>query len=190
MKVALVGGTGKFGQALAAHLRATDEVVIGSRDAGRAQDAAAALGVRGTTNEEAVRGADLVVLATNAAATVETARDLSAAIGRTPVLCVASDLAVHERSIAEQVAAVLGAPVAAGLHTLAARTVGHEQDALVCGDDDAAKAPALELAGRLARPVDAGPLSSARVLEGLVGLLIAVNRRYRVHAGIRVTGLP
>jgi 8-hydroxy-5-deazaflavin:NADPH oxidoreductase len=190
MKVALVGGTGKFGQALAAGLRSTDEVVIGSRDAGRAQEAGAALGVRGATNEQAVRGADLVVLATNADATVATARELSAAIGRTPVLCVASDLTAREPSLAEQVADVLEAPVAAGMHTLAARTVGREQDALVCGDDEAAKARALELAGRLARPVDAGPLSSARILEGLVGLLIVINKRYRTHAGIRLTGLP
>jgi NADPH-dependent F420 reductase len=190
MKVALVGGTGKFGQALAARLRLTDEVVIGSRDAGRAQEAATALGVRGATNEQAVRGADLVVLATNADATVATARELSAAIGHTPVLCVASDLTAREPSLAEQVADVVEAPVAAGLHTLAARTIGLEQDALVCGDEEEAKTLALRLAGRLARPVDAGPLSSARVLEGLVGVIIVINRRYRVHAGIRITGLP
>ena len=61
---------------------------------------------------------------------------------------------------------------------------------LLSANEEAAKAPALELAGRLARPVDAGPLSSARVLEGLVGVIIGINRRYRVHAGIRITGLP
>jgi 8-hydroxy-5-deazaflavin:NADPH oxidoreductase len=191
VRVAIVGGTGAFGHALAASLRSTDDVVIGSRDAARARDAAAALGVEGATNEEAVRGADLVVLASKAGAALEAARELREAIGETPVLCVASELVVAgERSLAERIADELDAPVAAGLHTLAARTVGREQDALVCGDGERAKELALELAGRLGRPVDAGPLRGARALEGLVGVIVAVNKRYKVHAGVRLTGLP
>ena len=71
MKVAIVGGTGAFGRALVNRLRATgDEVVIGSRDAGRAKELALAYGVEGGGNDEAVRGVDLFVLSvrSNAAA--------------------------------------------------------------------------------------------------------------------------
>lgn len=191
MRVAIVGGTGKFGRALASRLRETDDVVIGSRDAERAQDTAAGLGVQGATNEDAVRGVDLVVLAVKADSALDTARELRAAIGTTPVLSVASDLRVHERSLAERTADELDAPVAAGLHTIAARTVGTEQDVLVCGDDEPAKTLALELAARVVegRAFDAGPLESARALEGLTGVIVNVNKRYRAHAGIRLTGL-
>jgi hypothetical protein len=189
--VAIVGGTGKFGRALAARLSETDDVVIGSRDADRAREAAAELGVEGAANENAVQGVDLVVLAVKADSALETARGLREAIGRTPVLSVASDLRVHERSLAERTADELDAPVAAGLHTIAARTVGSEQDVLVCGDDDRAKVPALELAARVVagRAFDAGALESARALEGLTGVIVALNKRYRAHGGIRLTGL-
>jgi hypothetical protein len=189
--VAIVGGTGKFGRALAAQLRETDDVVIGSRDAERARGAAAELGVEGAANENAVQGVDLVVLAVKADSALDTARELREAIGGTPVLSVASDLHVHERSLAERTAEELDAPVAAGLHTIAARTVGSEQDVLVCGDDDRAKTPALVLAARVVagRAFDAGALESARVLEGLTGVIVALNKRYRAHAGIRLTGL-
>jgi hypothetical protein len=191
MRVAIVGGTGKFGRALASRLRQTDAVVIGSRDADRAREAAAELGVEGAANADAVRGVELVVLAVKADSALDTARELRAAIGGTPVLSVASDLRVHERSLAERTADELDAPVAAGLHTIAARTVGTEQDVLVCGDDDRAKTLALELASRVVegRAFDVGPLESARALEGLTGVIVNVNKRYRVHAGIRLTGL-
>jgi NADPH-dependent F420 reductase len=192
VKVAILGGTGKFGTALARRLATTDEVVIGSRDAERARAAAAELGVQGASNEDAVDGVELVVLAVDASAALETARALRAAIGTTPVLSVASELIVKgERSIAERVADELDAPVAAGLHTVAASTIGEEQDTLVCGDDDDAKALALELAGRAVagRAIDAGKLRNARALEGLTGVIVAVNKRYKAHAGIRLTGV-
>jgi NADPH-dependent F420 reductase len=191
VRVAIVGGTGKFGRALASRLSATDDVVIGSRDAERARETAAELGVEGAANEDAVRDVDLVVLAVKADSALDTARELRAAIGSTPVLSVASDLRVHERSLAERTADELDAPVAAGLHTIAAKTVGTEQDVLVCGNDERAKTPALELADRVVegRAFDAGPLESARALEGLTGVIVNVNKRYRAHAGIRLTGL-
>jgi NADPH-dependent F420 reductase len=192
MKVAILGGTGDFGSALAKQLAATDDVVIGSRDADRARAAAAELGVAGATNEEAVVGADLVVLACSASAALVMAQSLREAIGTTPVLSVASELQVKgDRSLAEHVADALDAPVAAGLHTVAASSVGAPQDALVCGDDADAKALALELAGRVVggRAIDAGPLRNARALEGLTGVIVAVNRRYKAHAGVTLTGL-
>jgi NADPH-dependent F420 reductase len=204
MKVAIVGGTGAFGRALAGRLREVgqDEVVIGSRDAQRASAAAEELGVDGGPNEEIVREADLVVLAVNSNATLETARELADVIGTTPVLCVASDLRFtpagvlpgkHQGSLAEEVARVLRAPVASGLQSFAAAnlTAGDPGDALICGDDDRAKELALELAGRLSdRAIDVGPLGNSRALEGMTAVILNVNKRYKAHAGIRLTGLP
>jgi 8-hydroxy-5-deazaflavin:NADPH oxidoreductase len=205
VRIALVGGTGSFGTALAKRaLAAGDTVVIGSRDAGRAAAAAAELGAEGATNEDAVRGADLVVLATKADGALETARALREAIGATPVLCVASELRFTKEgvfpsedsaSIAERVAAELDGPVVAGLHSLAAATLGGdeppEEDVLVCGDDPDAKALALELAAKIAdgRALDAGPLAGARALEGMTAVIVNLNKRYKAHVGIRVTGI-
>src|SRR6185312_15836436 len=85
VRIAVVGGTGSFGRALARRLAEADyEVVIGSRDAERAAEIAAELGVEGATNADACRSADLVALATKAEAAVDTARQLHDAIGATP----------------------------------------------------------------------------------------------------------
>jgi hypothetical protein len=205
MRVAVVGGTGPFGTALAGRLHeAGIDVVIGSRNPERAALAAAQLGVDGATNAEAVDGVDLVVLAVNADAALETARSLRAAIGSTPVLSVASELRVtrngvlpspESSSLAERIQGELDAPVVAGLHSLAASSLGAgeppREDAFVCGDDPEAKARALELAGRViaGRALDAGPLAGARALEGLTAVIINLNKRYGGRAGIRVAGV-
>lgn len=204
MKVAVVGGTGSFGRAVATRLvGAGIDVVIGSRDAERAREAAQAVGGEGATNAEAARGVDLVVLAVKAEAAVDTARELCEAIGRTPVLSVASELSfgaggvkpsADAASVAQRTQDVLDAPVLAGLHSLAASTLSDappDEDALVCGDDADAKQLALELAQKLVsgRAIDAGPLASARALEGMTAVIVNVNKRYRAHAGIRITGL-
>ena len=208
MRVAVLGGTGSFGRALAVRLLAggEDEVVIGSRDASRAAAAAVEVGsgATGAANEDAVRGVDLVVLAVKADGALETARAVADALGTTPLLSVASAIAVRKgvgalpdpdaRSLAERVQAVVGAPVCAGLHSIAAASLGAsrpDEDALVCGDDEAAKELALGLAGRVVsgRALDAGPLQSARALEGLTAVIVNLNRRYKAHAGVRVTGL-
>jgi 8-hydroxy-5-deazaflavin:NADPH oxidoreductase len=198
VKVAIVGGTGDFGLALARRLvEAGDEVVIGSRDAERAQEKASEVGAAaGAANEQAVSGADLVVLATNAAATLATATDLAEAIGTTPVLSVASDLrSTDSLSLAQRTQELVRAPVAAGLHSLAAGKLAQglpDEDAFVCGDDADAKALALELGAKVVagRALDAGPLASARALEGMTAVIVSLNKRYKGHAGIRVTGLP
>jgi 8-hydroxy-5-deazaflavin:NADPH oxidoreductase len=132
-----------------------------------------------------------------------TASGLVDAIGETPVLSVASELrftkaGVHptedERSIAERTQELLRAPVVAGLHSLAAASLAHgkaDGDALVCGDDERAKELALALAAQVVngRALDAGPLASARALEGMTAVIVNLNRRYKGHAGVRIVGL-
>jgi 8-hydroxy-5-deazaflavin:NADPH oxidoreductase len=205
MKVAIVGGTGAFGTALARRLTEDGvEVTIGSRDADRAAAAAAQVGAaEGLENAEAVRGAELVVLAVDASAALSTTSELAEAIGETPVLSVASQIRVKDGSalpsddplsLAERMQHLLRGPVVAGLHSLAAKSLADgkaEGDALVCGDDDAAKAAALELAEKLVagRPLDAGPLASARALEGMTAVIVNLNRRYKGRAGLRFEGL-
>ena len=204
MRVAIVGGTGAFGRALAQRLHeiGKDEIVIGSRDADRARATAEELGVDGGRNEDVVSDVDLVVLAVKSSATLETAAELANAIGATPVLCVASDLRFsdegvlpgrHQGSLAEEVERIVRAPVASGLQSFAAANLrdGDPGDALICGGEDPAKELALELAGRLAdRSIDAGPLANSRALEGMTSVILNVNKRYKAHAGIRLTGLP
>jgi hypothetical protein len=210
VRVAILGGTGSFGKALTARLVAVggDEIVIGSRDAARARETAAELGggtVSGATNDDAVRDADLVVLAVKADAALDTARALSSELGTTPLLSVASDIRFEKGvgmlpdpdrlSLAERVQLLVEAPVVAGLHSIAAANLDgamlDDEDALVCGDDAEAKALALEFAGTLVggRALDAGPLASARALEGLTAVIVNLNRRYKAHAGVRITGV-
>jgi len=207
MKVAILGGTGSFGRALAARLVAVgeDEVVIGSRDAERARAAAAELGpaVEGAENGDAVRGADIAVLAVKAEAALDTAKEVAEALGGTPLLSVASHLSFSRdgvrpepdaRSLAERIQDVVTAPVVAGLQSIAAANLDEappEEDALVCGDHQEAKELALSLVSKLVagRALDAGPLAGARTLEGLTAVIVNLNRRYKAHAGITVTGI-
>ena len=209
MKVAILGGTGSFGRALAATLVALgdDEVVIGSRDAERAQAAAAELGggATGAANADAVRGVDLAVLAVKADAALETARDVAGCARHDAApLRRERDRASSEgrgmlpdpdaRSLAERVQDVVAAPVAAGLHSIAAASLDGErpdEDALVCGDDERAKELVARARGpaRRGRALDAGPLASARALEGMTAVIVNLNRRYKAHAGVRVTGI-
>jgi NADPH-dependent F420 reductase len=206
VRVAILGGTGSFGRAMAARLVALgeDEVVIGSRDAERAAETARELGGRatGATNEDAVRGADLAVLAVKAEAALGTAAAVAAALGETPLFSVASALGFSKsgvrpdpeaRSLAERVQDLVAAPVAAGLHSIAAANLADEPpDEDAFGDDPRAKELALALSAKLVagRALDAGPLASARTLEGMTAVIVNLNRRYKAHAGIRVSGIP
>jgi NADPH-dependent F420 reductase len=201
MKVAILGGTGKFGRALATRLaEAGDDVVIGSRDAERAREIAEKLGVRGARNDE-VGDVDLVVLAVEAGAALATVRSQTLTA---PLLSVAAEVEFsggtavppgHMPSLAERIADVVDVKVAAGLHSLAAVKLAAarpDQDTFVCGDDEETKQLGLELASKVVegRAIDAGPLAAERALEAMTAVLLNVNRGYRTHAGLRVTGLP
>jgi 8-hydroxy-5-deazaflavin:NADPH oxidoreductase len=203
MRVAILG-TGKFGRALAIRLvEAGDDVVIGSRDEGRAREVAAALGARGERNEVAAALGELIVLAVPADVAVSTAQALRSLLA-TPVLSVAAELefaggtarpAPRSKAIAEAVAEIVTVPVVAGLHTIAARRLEKsrpDEDAFVCGNDPDAKALALQMTQRVisGRALDAGPLQSARALESMTAVLLNLNRDYKTHTGLRVTGLP
>jgi len=204
MRVAVLGGTGAFGSALARRLvEAGIDVTIGSRDAERATATAAELGARGLANADAVHDVDLIVLSVDATAALATAAELADALGETPVLSVASELRVEkgsafptddQLSLAERTQQLLRGPVVAGLHSLAASSLAEgktEGDAFVCGDDESAKAAALDLAATLVtgRALDAGPLASARALEAMTAVIVNLNRRYRGHAGLQIVGL-
>src|ERR671937_690757 len=156
MKVSIVGGTGAFGRALAARLRDLDfDVAVGSRERQRGWERGVELGVRGGSNEEIVNDADLVVLAVKSNAALDTARELADAIGETPVLCVASDLRFTDdgvlpgresRSLAEELAETIPAPIASGLQSVSAVELSaHDppgQDAPGCGGHPGAEPPA------------------------------------------------
>ena len=202
MNVAILGGTGPFGRGLATRLVAEGvEVVIGSRDPEKAREVAQQIGCRGLRNVAAVSGMDLVVLAVNANAVISAAHEIRDLL-RSPLLSVASELefaggrafpVATTKSLAERTAEIVDTPVAAGLHSLAAGKLANEkpdEDAFVCGRDEA-KQLALELAQRVVggRAVDAGPLAVARALEGMTAAIVNVNRTYKTHAGLRVTGL-
>lgn len=205
MKVAILGGTGKFGCALAKRLVAAgDEVAIGSRIAERAEAAAARLGTRGGLNAQVAGFGDLVVLAVPADVALDTVREIGGLFAA-PVLSVGSRLEFaagtarplpDTRSLAERISESVDVPVAAGLHTIAARRLDRDEppddDAFVCGNDADATARALELAGHVVagRAIHAGPLQVARALEGLAAMLLNLNRAYKTHTGLRVTGLP
>jgi NADPH-dependent F420 reductase len=126
---------------------------------------------------------------------VDTTVPLAATTGGKPTRM----LGVWQGSAAEQVRELTppGTPVLAAFHSLSAQALQDlsltpDCDILVCGDDDAAKKTLFSLVELIPglRPIDAGPLEMARIVESLTALLISLNRRYRVHhSGIRITGL-
>jgi NADPH-dependent F420 reductase len=218
--VCIVGATGHLGYGLALRLgRAGTPIVIGSRDAGRARDAAdrAAGAVpegtfSGAENPEAVTGCEIVILSVpfaSQAQTLATIRDslgdgqllidatvpLAAAVGGKPTRMIG----VWQGSAAEQAQELVGerVRVVSAFQTVSAETLTDldhrlDEDVLVCGDKRADKDRAMELVGRIdgLRPVNAGALETARITEALTALLVSINIRNKVRAGIRITGLP
>ncbi|MFI6081026.1 NADPH-dependent F420 reductase [Streptomyces sp. NPDC051217] len=211
LTVGVLGGTGDQGRGLAYRLaRAGQKVIIGSRAAERAETAAAelGLGVEGADNAECARRSDIVIVAVpweGHAKTLESLRDELA--GKLVVDCVnplgfdkkgAYALRPEEGSAAEQAAALLpDSRVTGAFHHLSAvllldPEVGRiDTDVMVLGevraDTDIVQALAARIPGM--RGVFAGRLRNAHQVESLVANLISVNRRYKAHAGLRVTDL-
>lgn len=209
--VGILGGTGPQGRGLARRFAVSGlDVVIGSRSAERAAEAAAALGhgVRGTTNEDCATGADVVIVAVPWDGHREQLESLAKELaGKVVVDCV-NPLAfdkqgpfaprVDEGSAAEQAQFLLpDATVVAAFHHLSAVTLLDESaptvdaDVLVLGDDRSATDLVQELADRIpgCRGLYAGRLRNAGQVEGLTANLIAMNKRYKAHASLKVTDL-
>jgi NADPH-dependent F420 reductase len=217
--VAIIGASGALGFGIAIRLaRAGVPIAIGSRDPDRAQEAAQrALSVvpdgsfTGYANEEAAQAAAVVILSVpfrNHSETLtnlkETLKPGQLVIDATVPLAAAVSgkatrmLGVWQGSAAQQVAEMVpeGVRVVSALHTISAASLtdlAHplEQDVLLCGEVRADKTEAARLIERIEglRCVDCGRLEMARITESLTALLIGVNSRYKVHAGIRLTGL-
>jgi NADPH-dependent F420 reductase len=207
--VAVLGGTGEQGRGLARRLAlAGQRVVLGSRDAGRAQAAAAELPgeVSGADNAAAAEAGDLVVVAVPYDGHRELLASLAGPLaGKVVIDCVnplgfdkhgAYALAVQEGSAAQQAAAVLpGSRVVGAFHHVSAvllldETVEQvDTDVLVLGEDRAATDLVEALVARIPgmRGIYAGRLRNAGQVEALTANLISVNRRYKAHAGLRVT---
>ncbi|WP_405581519.1 NADPH-dependent F420 reductase [Streptomyces sp. NBC_01092] len=207
--VGVLGGTGPQGKGLAYRLaRAGQKVIIGSRAAERAQAAAEGLGhgVEGADNAECARRSDIVIVAVpweGHGKTLESLReDL---VGKLVVDCVnplgfdkkgAYALKPQEGSAAEQAAALLPeSRVTAAFHHLSAVLLEDPEideidtDVMVLGEERADVEIVQALAGRIPgmRGIFAGRLRGAHQVESLVANLISVNRRYKAHAGLRVT---
>lgn len=218
--VCIVGASGALGFGLALRLgRAGVPVVIGSRDEVRAQEAAQRARdavpdgeFSGYDNARAVGAAERVILSVPFRSQSETLTNLKGAwregqllIDATVPLAAAVSgkatrmLGVWQGSAAQQAQEMAGAGVrvVSALHTISAASLSDlehplEQDVLVCGDAPADKRQTAELLQRIEglRCVDCGRLEMARITESLTAMLIAVNSRYKAHAGIRLTGLP
>jgi NADPH-dependent F420 reductase len=218
--IPILGGTGALGAGLARRwARAGASIVLGSRAADRAEEAAAKLreavpgaDVTGLVNEEAAAKAEIVFLTVPFRAQSENLNNLREALrpGQIVVDCTVPlaaavsgkatrSLGVWQGSAAQQAQEMVpeGVTVVAALHTVGAPTLSDagaelDEDVLVCGDkkvDKARVARLIELIPGL-RAVNAGPLEMARIVEQLTPMLISVNSRYKAHAGIRLTGLP
>jgi 8-hydroxy-5-deazaflavin:NADPH oxidoreductase len=215
--VGILGGTGDQGKGLAYRFaRAGHRVVVGSRNTERGEQAAAAIAempgligtVTGAANAAAAQASDVVVVAVPWEGHYETVASLRQPLaGKVVVDCVNPlgfdakgpyPLRVPEGSAAEQTESLLPeSRVCAAFHHVSAVLLSDpnvervEQDVLVLGDDRDAVGVVCALAGRIpgTRGVYAGRLRNAAQVEGMTANLIAINRRYKAHAGFRVAGL-
>jgi NADPH-dependent F420 reductase len=217
--VAIVGGTGALGFGLALRLgQAGIPITIGSREEQRAQEAArrAAEAVpdaeyAGRQNADAVKGAEVVILSVPFRSQSETLTNLKDHLDPSQLVVDATvplaaavsgkatrTLGVWQGSAAQQAQEMApeGVRVVSAFHTVSAALLSDldhqlDEDVLICGNrrEDKAKLAALvdQIPGL--RPVDCGPLEMARIVEPLTALIISINVRNKVRAGIRITGL-
>jgi 8-hydroxy-5-deazaflavin:NADPH oxidoreductase len=209
--VAIVGGTGNLGGALALRLGAPGvKIIIGSRDADKAKKAVETLKpslrageIEGTTNQAAVKGADFVVIAVPYEGHAQMVTDLKGQLAGKTVIDTVVPLnkgrpfvppAGSAMQEAQQILAG-EAPVVGALHNISAVDLGDVDaplgDVLVCGDNAEAKQKVMEIIQRIgARAFDGGPAGSAYVVEGLTGVIIYLNRKYKSkHGSIKIAGI-
>lgn len=211
-----IGGTGPEGTGLALRFAAIGHpVIIGSRDPGRAREVAGRLAaqaghgaeVSGEENAGAAAGARAMFLTVPYVAQGPLLPTLAEAIGTGIVISTVAPVAfqngrprpvaVPDGSAAQEAQRLLPqAKVIAAFHHLSARHLADlshplEGDVLVCGEDGEGKTLAMELVRELRdlRPVDAGDLGYAAVLESVTAMLIGINRRYRAESGVRIVGI-
>jgi len=218
--IAVIGGTGPAGTGLALRfVRAGEKVIIGSRDAARAQQTAEKIKQRvgpqaqvsGLENSAACAASDLLVLTVPFEGQAELLKQLKAAIRPGSILIDATvplaasiggratrTLGVWQGSAAQQTAELVpkGVSVVGAFHNVSADVLTGDQDVdcdvIVCSDDAAATQVAMELAAKIPRirAIDGGKLENARIVEQITALLIGLNIRHKGHGGVRITGLP
>ena len=218
--IAVIGGTGPAGMGLALRwARAGETIIIGSRDAQRAQQAAAAIrqkvgpqaDVSGMENSAACAAADVLMLTVPFEGQAALLKQLKPAITEGSILIDATvplaasiggrasrTLGVWQGSAAQQAAELVpkGVSVVAAFHNVSAELLNTDApldcDVIVCSDDADAAQLTRELAAKISgvRAIDGGKLENARIVEQITALLIGMNIRHKGHAGIRITGLP
>ncbi|MRJ75034.1 NADPH-dependent F420 reductase [Aeromicrobium sp. SMF47] len=213
--IAVVGGTGPQGRGLAYRFAlAGHPVILGSRDAGRAQEKADEINakleaepVSGATNADAVGAADIVLLAVPWDGHADLVSSLAGQLADKIVISCVNPLGfdadgpyglVLEESAAQETQRLVPqARVVGAFHHVAALSLWKTPDALthedvlVCGDDDEAKSVVQDLAAAVTgkRGIDAGRLRLARQLEPLTAVLISMNKRYKTRSGVAITGV-
>jgi NADPH-dependent F420 reductase len=217
--IAVLGGTGAQGHGLALRwARAGQAIIIGSREAKRAEEAAAKLvqeagagaKVSGMENSDACVATDLCVLTVPFENQATLLKQLKASFKPGTVLIDATvplaasvggrpsrALGVWQGSAAQQTAELVpkGVSVVAAFHNISAELLAGDApvdcDCLICTDDENARKAASELANKIpgVRAVDGGKLENARIVEQITALLIGINIRYKAHSGIRITGI-
>jgi NADPH-dependent F420 reductase len=209
--VAIVGGTGNLGTALALRLGAPGvKIIIGSRHAQKAANVVATLKpnlrageLEGMTNREAVKDAEFVVIAVPYEGHAQMVSDLKGQLGGKILIDTVVPLNKGKPFVPPAGSALLEAqqilegeaPVVGALHNISAVDLGEVEaplgDVLVCGDNLEAKNKVMAIIERIgARPFDGGPATNAYVIEGLTGVIIHLNRKYKSkHGSIRITGI-
>jgi len=218
--IAILGGTGPAGLGLALRwARAGETIILGSRDAQRAQAAAdkvkervgAHANISGVENSDACAAGDFLMLTVPFEGQASLLKQLKPAIRPGSILIDATvplaagvggrasrTLGVWQGSAAQQAAELVpkGVSVVAAFHNVSAELLNGDApldcDVIVCSDDSNAAQVARELAAKIpgVRAIDGGKLENARIVEQITALLIGLNIRHKGHAGIRITGLP
>lgn len=219
--IAMIGGTGPAGMGLALRwAHAGESIIIGSRDAARAEQTAATIRQRigdqaqvsGMENSAACATTDLFMLTVPFESQAALLKQLKPAIRPGSILIDATvplaasvggratrTIGVWQGSAAQQAAELLsGVSVAAAFHNVSADILNRdlkqtiECDVIVCSDDPQATQITMQLAAKIngVRALDGGKLENARIVEQITALLIGLNIRHKGHCGIRITGLP